>query len=223
MQLTVRDVAQLFEVSERQVYRWIAREGLPAYRVHEQYRCNRAELLEWATARHLNISPQLFHERVRTPIPRLEDALHAGGVFYQLHASVRESAWRALLGTLKLPADPDFLVRVLAAQERLLSTVFGEGIAMPHVRTPLVLRVPAPMLALGFFERPLEWGAGPPVHVLFLAICRTLSEHWHVLSRLSFALRDAQFKETIIKHSECDLIFSEARRVDALFDQCGGA
>lgn len=223
MQLTVRDVAQLFKVSERQVYKWIAREGLPAYRVHEQYRCNRAELLDWATARQLNISSQLFHERVRVPSSHLGDALQAGGVFYQLRASARESAWRALLGPLKPPADPDFLVRVLAAQERLFSTVFGEGIAIPHVRTPLVLRVPAPMLALGFFEPPVEWGAGQPVHVLFLAICRTLSEHWHVLSRLSFALRDTQFRETIIKHSGCDLIFSEACRVDALFDQCGGA
>lgn len=223
MQLTVRDVAQLFEVPERQVYRWIAREGLSAYRVHEQYRCNRAELLEWAMARHLNIPPQLFYEQVRTPIPRLGDALQAGGVFYQLRASGRESAWRVLLGTLKLPADPDFLVHVLAAQERLFSTIFGAGIAIPHVRTPLVLSVPAPMLALGFFERPVEWEGGQSVHVLFLAICRTLSEHWHVLSRLSFALRNAQFTEAITEHSGRDLIYSEARRIDARFDQGGGA
>lgn len=74
MQLTVRDVAQLFKVSERQVYKWIAREGLPAYRVHEQYRCNRAELLDWATARQLNISSQLFHERVRVPSSHLGSA-----------------------------------------------------------------------------------------------------------------------------------------------------
>jgi len=51
MQLTVRDAAKLLAVSEKTIYRWINQGSLPAYRVNEQYRFNRAELLEWATAR----------------------------------------------------------------------------------------------------------------------------------------------------------------------------
>ena len=49
MQLTVRDVARLLNVSEKTIYRWIKEASIPAYRVNEQYRFNRAELLEWAT------------------------------------------------------------------------------------------------------------------------------------------------------------------------------
>src|SRR5213596_3936121 len=43
MQLTVRDVSKLFNVSEKTIYRWVTQEVLPAYRVNDQYRFNRAE------------------------------------------------------------------------------------------------------------------------------------------------------------------------------------
>jgi len=49
MQLTVRDVAKLLAVNEKTVYRWVQQSSLPGYRVNNQYRFNRAELLEWAT------------------------------------------------------------------------------------------------------------------------------------------------------------------------------
>ncbi len=50
MQLGVRDVARILNVSEKSVYRWIRDGQLPAYKVNEQYRFNRAKLLEWANA-----------------------------------------------------------------------------------------------------------------------------------------------------------------------------
>ncbi|MDX9975138.1 MAG: helix-turn-helix domain-containing protein, partial [FCB group bacterium] len=60
MQLQVKDVAKLFSVSEKTIYRWIDQEGLPAFRINKQYRFNRVEILEWATARKVNASPQLM-------------------------------------------------------------------------------------------------------------------------------------------------------------------
>ena len=62
MQLGVRDVSKLLNVSEKTVYRWISQGVLPAYRVNEQYRFNRAELLEWATSRKMNVSAEVFEE-----------------------------------------------------------------------------------------------------------------------------------------------------------------
>jgi PTS system nitrogen regulatory IIA component len=60
MQLTVRDAARLLNVSEKTIYRWVAERRLPAQRVGDQYRLNRAELLEWATQNRVNASPDLF-------------------------------------------------------------------------------------------------------------------------------------------------------------------
>ena len=62
MQLTVRDVAGLLEVSEKTVYRWIDDGKLPGYRISGQYRFNRAELLAWATANKLQVSSGMLLE-----------------------------------------------------------------------------------------------------------------------------------------------------------------
>ncbi|NLF59173.1 MAG: helix-turn-helix domain-containing protein, partial [Candidatus Hydrogenedens sp.] len=47
MELKIRDVAKLLMVSDKTVYRWVRAGAIPAYRVHDQYRVNRIELLEW--------------------------------------------------------------------------------------------------------------------------------------------------------------------------------
>ena len=75
MQIDVKEAARLLDISEKTIYRWIRRGILPAYRVNAQYRFNRAELLEWATARRINVSPEIFaaEEGARHP------AADAGG------------------------------------------------------------------------------------------------------------------------------------------------
>src|ERR1043165_4900380 len=81
MKLTVRDAAQLLNVTDKTIYRWIKQGAIPAYQINEQYRFNRAELLEWATSRKLNVSPDIFAEPEggEAPLPSLSEALKAGG------------------------------------------------------------------------------------------------------------------------------------------------
>ena len=62
MKLLVKDAARLLDVSDKTIYRWIKQGSIPAYKLNEQYRFNRAELLEWATARRISISPEIFRE-----------------------------------------------------------------------------------------------------------------------------------------------------------------
>ena len=69
MNLSVRDAASLLKVSEKTIYRWIKQQIVPAYRVQEQYRFNRAELLEWATSRRLNVSSEIFLEPEAEGLP----------------------------------------------------------------------------------------------------------------------------------------------------------
>ncbi|HSA03637.1 MAG TPA: helix-turn-helix domain-containing protein, partial [Candidatus Paceibacterota bacterium] len=93
MQLTVRNVAELLNVSEKSIYRWINEGGLPAYRISGQYRFNRAELLEWATRNRVNVPPQVLSEPVKEsdPLPDLAEALQAGGIFYRIGGRDKES------------------------------------------------------------------------------------------------------------------------------------
>lgn len=219
MQLGVRDVSRLLNVSEKTVYRWVSQGILPAYRVNEQYRFNRAELLEWATSRRMNVSESFFEEpQGTTPIPSLVEALQAGGIFYRVSGRDKESALRAVVEHMRLPdeVDRDFLLRVLLAREALQSTGIGDGIAIPHVRNPIVLHVPRPMVTLCFLEKPVDFAAldGQPVHVLFSLISPTVRAHLRLLSRLAFALHDPGFKKAVVRQAAREEILREAERVE---------
>jgi PTS system nitrogen regulatory IIA component len=227
MQLTLRDVTHLFNVPEQTIQRWIQQRKFPAHRVNGRFRFNRTELLEWATAEQVKVSVDLFEEPegAGQTAPSLVDALRAGGVFHGLKGSDKASALWAVVDTLPLPPEVDrqFLLRILLAREALASTGVGGGIAIPHVRNPLVLPVSRPLITLCFLEQPIEFGAldGRPVDTLFTLISPTVRTHLHLLSRLSFALHDPGFKEVLNRRASAAEILHEADRVEAGFEQPG--
>ena len=107
----------------------------------------------------------------------------------------------AAVEVMPLPQEVDrhLLWQMLFARESLQSTGIGDGIAIPHVRNPMVLHVPRPMITLCFLEPPVDFGAldGKPVYALFSLISPSPRVHLHLLSRLAFALHDAGFKQLI--------------------------
>jgi PTS system nitrogen regulatory IIA component len=219
MQLSVKDVAGLLDISEKSVYRWIEERKLPGYRMNGQYRFNRAELLEWSTANRINVSPRIFEEpeSQSAPLPELSDALELGGVFYRIAGGDKPAVLRSVVEVLRLPdkVDREFLLQVLLAREALESTAIGDGIAIPHVRNPIVLHVPQPTMTLCFLEKPLDFGAldNKPVHTLFTFISPTVKAHLHLLSRLAFALRNPEFKALVIRQAGRDEIMAAARKI----------
>ena len=157
MQLSVKDAAGVLNVSEKTIYRWIKQAVIPAYRINEQYRFNRTELLEWATSRRIQVSPTIFAEGEpsSTPLPSLLEALRAGGVAYRVSGRDQASVLQSIVEFLQLPeeVDREFLYKVLLARESLGSTGIGDGIAIPHVEEP---RSPPCLQAYGHALLPRE-------------------------------------------------------------------
>jgi PTS system nitrogen regulatory IIA component len=203
MQLSVKDAAALLNVPDETVYRWVRQSEIPSHTINEQIRFNRSELLEWATARNIQVSPDLFNESEpgKTALPSLSEALKAGGIAYRVGGADQPSVLKAIVGLLKLPeeVDRDFLYQILLARESLGSTGVGDGIAIPHVRNPVVLHVSKPTVTLSFLENPIDFHAvdGKPVNILFTLISPTVKVHLHLLSRLSFVLRNPTFKAAL--------------------------
>jgi PTS system nitrogen regulatory IIA component len=224
LQLRVRDVSKFLNVSESTVMRWIKQRGLPARQVVGQYRFNRAELLEWATANHIKVSLELFDhfETEEEPVPSLTDALEAGGIVYQMQGSDKHGTLRALVQALPLPDDVDreLLLRLFLAREASATTAIGDGIALPHVRNPIVLPVSRSMATLCFLEQSVDFGAldGKPVRVLFSLTCPTTRAHLQLMARLSFALHDEQFKEVLQQQGSRERILTEVRRIETGLD-----
>lgn len=222
MQLGVREVADLLNVNEKTIYRWINSGNLPGYRVNGHYRFNRAELLEWATAHRINVSVNIFKEPEHDSVtmPQLSDALTAGGIFYRIEGKDKETALGAVVQVMRLPdeVDREFLLQVLLAREAMASTGVGEGIAIPHVRNPIVLHVNKPMVTLCFLEKAIDFGSldGQPVNCLFTLVSPTVRSHLYLLSRLAFALKDPEFKAVIQRQGSREEILAQAGRVEAL-------
>lgn len=221
MQLTVRDVGKFLNVPESTVTRWIKHRGLPSQHVGGQYRFNRVELLEWATANQIKVSVEVFDQMEAEDEPGLSlaEALEAGGIFYQLKDTSKDLALRALVEVLPLPEsiDRDLLLRLFLAREASAGTAIGGGIALPHVRNPIVLHVARPLVTLCFLERPVDFGAldGKPVQAIFSLICPTMRSHLQILSRLSYVLHDERFKGVVMRQAPREEILQEARRVEA--------
>ncbi|MFA6133612.1 MAG: PTS sugar transporter subunit IIA [Phycisphaerae bacterium] len=220
----VRAAAELLGVSEKTVYRWVSQGKLPAYRVNEQYRFNRAELLEWATSQRINVSVRILEEpEDGACVPSLEQALRAGGVFYRLEGNDKLSVLHSVVEVMPLPEEVDrsFLEQVLLAREAVASTAIGDGIAIPHVRNPIVLHIPYPMIALCFPEHSVDFGAldGKPVHTLFTIVSPTIKGHLGLLSRLAFALHDKEFSDVLLAQGSREALFQHIRRIDDMIAQ----
>jgi len=220
MKLLVKDAARLLNVSEKTIYRWIKQGSIPAYRLNEQYRFNRAELLEWATARRIAVSPEIFREEESeaASLPHLTEALRAGGIHYRIGGSDKASVLHHVVETMRLPEEVarEFLFEVLLAREALGSTALGDGIAIPHVRSPVILHLERPMVTVCFLERAVDFGAldGKPVNVLFTLISPTVRAHLHLLSRLSYALRDPAFKDAVVLQAPREELMAAAERCE---------
>lgn len=221
MNLSVKEAARLLSVSEKTIYRWIKQDIVPAYRVHESYRFNRSELIEWATSRRMGVSPDAFGEPLtdELPLPLLSEALEAGGVYYRIGGTTREEVLADTVVHLRLPdeVDRDYLRQVLIAREKIASTAIGDGIAIPHPRNPVLLHASRPTVTLCFLEQPVDFFSldGQPVEVLFTLIAPSLRFHLHLLSMLGFVLHDRSFRKLLKEQASREQLFTTLKRVEA--------
>lgn len=217
MQLSIKQAARILRFSERHVQERIEKGEIPSQCVNGRHFLNRDELIEWATARGLPV--ELPAADAAETMPTLGAALAAGGIVHGLAGTDKDSVLRHLVASMPLPADvdPDFLHGVLLAREALGSTAVGEGVAIPHPRSPILLRVPKALVTLCFLEHPIDFGAldGKPVHALFSMISPTTRIHLHLLSLLAFALRDPVFRDCVARRAGPDEILAAVRRLEA--------
>jgi PTS system nitrogen regulatory IIA component len=220
MQLTVSDAARLLDTTPERVYEWIDEGAIPFYRVSDQYRFHRAEILEWATARGMPVSVELFQNGDEADEKPLLDAILAGGIHRDLPGDDRAAVIRAILDRLPIPepAERELIHQILVARDAVRSSI-GDGIAIPHVRNPIVLHGSKSAIAISFLAHPIDYDAidGKPVHTIFMMVTPTPKAHLFLLSRLSTALCDAGFKDAIVRRAPDREILDQADRVEASF------
>ena len=220
MQITVRQAASDFGVDEDTVRRWVAERDLPVHRVTERLHLNAIEVWEWAVERGIPVSRGLLDEARRTPeeVPPLGALLQAGGIHRDLEGRNKHSILAGIVERLALPpeVDREHLLSVLEAREAMGSTGIGDGIAIPHVRNPILLHVDQPMVSLFLLCEPVDFDSidHQPVHSIFLVISPSIPGHLRILAQLGFVLRDPDLRRLLRERSEDDRILARLKALD---------
>ena len=220
MQLTVREAASYFDVDEGTVRRWIAERELPAHRMNERLHLNAIEVWEWAVARGIPVSRSLLDEARRKPdaVPSLHELVRVGGVFRDVGGPDKSAILAGIVQRLQLPAEVDrhHLLAILEAREAMGSTGIGDGIAIPHVRNPILLHVDQPQVALFMLPYPVEFDSidGEPVATVFLVISASIPVHLRILAQLGYALRDRELRNLLRHRAHEERILARLEQLD---------
>lgn len=128
----------------------------------------------------------------------LAERVARGGVYYNIEDENPVAALRDIVLHISLPKslDRETLLAAVLEREALSSTALGDGIAVPHPRTPLLSEVAEERVAVCFPRHPVPYAAldRRPVFVLFLILSSGTKTHLYTLSELSFLCRRQEFR-----------------------------
>lgn len=207
MDLKIKDVAELLNVSETTIRRWLAEGKIPAYRLHHQYRFSRIEIENWMLSCRLQketgnflpseeeqIYPQKKGKKEEQDSKKgmqqfsLFRAIHRGGIFTDIHSAKKEELIRETMDRVSddLGMDPHVMADLLLDREKLMPTALNNGIAVPHTRD-FLLKGPADVVVVVFPKTPIHWGAldENPVHTIFFLFACDDKRHLHLLAKLA--------------------------------------
>lgn len=207
MQLTFRDIEKAFEIEEKTLYRWLNVHRMPAVKANDQYFFNSVEVLEWALKNHIPLTPGALKlcEKHRDGLDIFTPALSRGGVHAGLKGDSRDEVLENALDLLPLPGhiQRPALMEMLISREQLGTTGIGGGIAIPHVKHPVVLSGLEPIVGLFFLEKPLDFAApdGKDVHTLFMILSSSFKGHLSLLSRLAYYLQNESVQTVMAKRA----------------------
>ncbi len=218
MEIGVKQAAELLNVSDKTIYRWVSAGQVPFYRVGAQYRFSRQELLAWAAAGR-SVAAAEDGEPIALS---LEKGLRAGGIFYRVGGGTVREVLAQMLELVRLPAgiDPARVLERLYEREQLTTTGVGDGIAFPHCRDLALPGLAAPIVALGFLEQPVDFASidRKPVEIVFVLLSPTARASIRMMSRLAYAIRQAAVQRLLHDRGSREALLAAFAAVDRELD-----
>jgi len=217
MDLKIKDVAELLNVSEVTIRRWLADGKIPAYRLNHQYRFSRSEIENWVMQRGLKKQDPSEEELPTFSGQQqfsLYRAIHNGDLFTDITGKTKEEIIQKTMLRIanKLSLDADVLTELLLDREQLMPTALNHGIAVPHTRDFLLPRS-FDLIVPVFLETPIEYGAldGEPVHTLFFLFASGDKRHLHLLAKLAHLSSQEPMRQLLKKRPSKMELLEEIR------------
>jgi len=224
--LTVQEAANCFKLPIHTLERWIRQGCIPVTKDSRQRPVFKASVLkQWAREHHIVFSPPSEPRSETAADPVLDSLLESmkrGGVYYDIKAGDAAGALRSAIHTLSglTEKNATVLYENLTERERLSSTGIGNGAAIPHPRSPLPDIITRSRICTCFLDHPVDFNAvdNEPVFVMFVLLCPSTKSHLHLLSRLSYCLRDNSFIGFLKTSPKENLLFSKIEEFENNLD-----
>ena len=219
MELKIKDIVDLLQVSEKTVYRWIKDKKIPCYRINHQYRFNRAEINEWMLSNKIELSSSLI--KLTSPERRdsLSQLLEQRGIVSHVSGdTVRQVLHHAVQKIFTPPTiTKEEILSAILSREELMPTAVGKGIAIPHPRNPIVTDFAYASVSLCYLDTPVDFGSldHEPVHTLFILLTASPKMHLDVLSKISYLCQDDEFLQMLKERAQKERILEFIRRREA--------
>lgn len=215
MDLTIADVSRLLDMPPSAVRRHIRRKEIPAYRIDHCYRFHRAEIIEWALNNNVPINAALARIAGGALPIDIAELARRGGVFRSVPGDTPREVINNAVALLSLPADidRDMIASQLIAREEMRPTAVGNGIALPHPKSPMMTDTASERIAFFMLAAPVDFRAadGAPVNTICIMLSANQNRHLEMLSKIAHLCRDNTFvgllkraplPETIISYIE---------------------
>lgn len=197
MDLKIKDVADLLNVSEKTINRWLTEGKIPSYQINQQYLFNRNEIEDWVMNQKIpDVSPERTTTTILDNAPlkggvkqfSLYRALHKGDVLVNVPGKNKEEVIRNTMQKVSkhLNLDPYGISELLLDRERLMPTALNNGLGIPHTRD-FLLNAHYDVVLVAYPEKAIEYGAldGQPVHTLFFLFACDDKRHLHLLAKIA--------------------------------------
>jgi PTS system nitrogen regulatory IIA component len=211
--MSTQDVARRLGVPATTIERWIKQGRIPAYQDGRDCVFDQKELEEWAQTHNLTYQPPQPQStrQIETETTDLATTMRRGGVFYKTTGSDVPAVLASAARQIPVAAEArDLLLQRLLEREEMASTGIGNGVAIPHPRSPLVGVIAEPMISTFFLAQPVDFAAvdGKLVSTLFILLSPAVKIHLQLLSQLAFRLREGAFVAFLETVPEPDPLWS---------------
>jgi len=228
MKLTIHEVAKSLNLPMNTIERWVRQGRIPMQKSGNIYIVSKAVIKKWADTHNLSfvLSHKEIDQEKNLPSEDLLPAMQRGSVLYDINGQTVEAVLKGAIDNIpdSLIKNKEELLATLIERESLASTGIGNGVAIPHPRTPLSEMHKNSAIITCFLEKPVDFGAidNKPVFIMFILLSISIKTHLHLLSQLSFAVRDKLFIEFLKTSPEPDLFYAKISDYEKEIDRIGG-
>jgi len=214
--LDIDNVAEKLNVSVETLTRWVDNDRFPCVFQNGEPLFDPDEIEAWM-ASHLESAHDKLSRAASAVrmVPRqgnsLFELLSRGGIFYNVEGDLPGQVIANAMRLMQLPhgIDRENLIAALQEREKLFSTAIGQGIAIPHTRTPAIENEADTRVGLFFLRGQVDFRAldREPVNTLFITLLADRKNHLRILQRIGYFCSQQDFMALLRRRAPREEIF----------------